>query len=122
MMKITERGWAGHFILGDRCLFRRNTLIENGDRRIVVSTVGCLRKEYNGKYTYDTIGAGGRTYETMAFEAIFEDGYWEADIEKGLSFDSNWQLKGFHRLSDAAANRMHENVVSELSGVIDDQD
>ncbi len=69
-IKRTERGWAGHFICGDRCRFRRNTLLEFGDVRIIVSTVGAMYVD--GKL--DSIGVD-RYYETMAFHAE-HDGQW----------------------------------------------
>ena len=65
--KITERGWAGHFICAARCNFRRNTLIESGDTRVVVSTVGALRLKED-RQGFSDLGCD-RTYETMAFRA-----------------------------------------------------
>jgi hypothetical protein len=65
-VKRTERGWGGYFICAKYCRFRRNTLLQYGDRRIVVSTVGNYHTQ-DGKL--ETIGAFGRYYETMAFEA-----------------------------------------------------
>ena len=64
---ITERGWAGHFICSDRCQFRRNTLIDFGKKKIIVSTVGLLRLERDDK-KFETVGYN-RFYETMALEA-----------------------------------------------------
>ena len=75
-VRVTERGWAGHFICADKCRFRRNTLLEYADKKWIVSTVGAmpqpeaLRKipEFCSENGFDTIGLN-RYYETMAFEA-----------------------------------------------------
>lgn len=116
MVKRTERGWAGHFICGDSCLFRRNTLIESGEDRIVVSTVGA----YRSKEQIEPIGAGGRYYETMAFKAKQEGPYFEADVSDQLSFESEWAIcaespDGLPDDVDNRADQMHEAVVAELT-------
>ena len=120
MAKRTERGWAGHFICGHSCLFRRNTLIESGEDMIVVSTVGA----YRSKGQIETIGAGGRFYETMAFKAKQEGPYFEADVSEQLSFESEWSIcaDSPEELPDDVDNRadqMHEAVVAELMAVIE---
>lgn len=118
-VKVTERGWAGHFIASSRCLFRRNTLLEYNDKKWVVSTVGAFR---NYKNKIDSIGHR-RWYETMAFEAKEEHGYIEADVEKEIFFDSEWGIwgdswkevcKNCNDTPDNVANDIHDKVVSEL--------
>ena len=118
-LKITERGWAGHFICADRCTFRRNTLLDFGRKKIIVSTVGMMRdNEKEGNF--DTIGTGGRYYETMAFQAKKEGPYWDIDVSKQINFQSEWAIcadsvKKLPLDADNKANDMHDAVVSELS-------
>lgn len=122
-VKITERGWAGHFICADRCLFHRNTLLEYADRKWIVSTVGNMRvfNHIAKKYEMDTIGYN-RWYETQAFVAESKKGYIDADVSHPISFDSEWGIFGRtleemlekYETPDNAANQLHENVVKEL--------
>ena len=109
-VKRTERGWAGHFICAQRCLFRRNTLLEAAEIRVVVSTVGLMQDNDDG---FREIGCN-RYYETMAFHALREqDRYWDADVSRQVSFDSNWAIDNLD--ADDKANDMHEAVVDELT-------
>ena len=118
-----ERGWAGHFVCSERCLFRRNTLLKYRNRRVIVSTVGMMRDGHGNGSGYDTIGIGGRYYETMAFEAKYEAPYWDADVTKRLSFNSEWAIcaESITKLpldADNLANEMHDKVVDEIAGVL----
>ena len=126
-VKVSERGWAGHFICADRCKFRRNTLLEYGDKKWIVSTVGAmpqseiLRKipEFCSENGFETIGLD-RYYETMVFEAQqvgnadSETVYWDANVSEPIDFDSNWAIGNCDFGTDLEANEMHENVVKEL--------
>jgi hypothetical protein len=120
-MKITERGWAGHFICADRCLFRRNTLIEGKNDNVVVSTVGGMRvRDGEG---LETIGAFGRYYETMVFGAKEEGGYIEANVSDERSFESKWAIcadtwQDLPDDVDNKANEMHEVVIKEFIELI----
>lgn len=126
-VKITERGWAGHFICADKCKFRRNSLLEYGDKKWIVSTVGAMpqsevmRKipEFCSENGFETIGLE-RYYETMAFEAkeCTEKGsdciYLDANVSEPIDFDSEWAIDHIDFGTDQEANDMHDAVVMEL--------
>jgi hypothetical protein len=110
----TERGWAGHFSLADQCLFRRNTLIEYGEKRVVVSTVGnCYPHHTKGELYY--IRPGDVVYETLVFLAEHRGGYWEADcleeLDAYLLHESEYETG----MGDLKANAMHEDMVRKFA-------
>lgn len=118
----TERGWAGHFISANQCMFRRNTLLECNGRKWVVSTVGNYIPDQ--RLTEPVAVGAGRWYETMAFEADIDSPYLDADVCSQISFDSQWGIFGnswkdvYRRCNgkpDLVANLMHEKVVEELT-------
>lgn len=117
MVTITERGWAGHFICADRCLFRRNTLIEGASDSVVVSTVGAMRLDRQPGIV--PIGASGRYYETMVFGARKYRMYVDADVSDERGFESAWAIcaESWEKLPDdvdTQANKMHDAVVAEF--------
>lgn len=129
-VKRTERGWCGHFIGGADCQYHRNTLLEYGDKKIVVSTIGRYVPERNRDFLnqfvcaveykmfgnniyFETVGAD-RYFETMAFGAYeSEDGYWDANAGERVLFSSNWQLD--RPDMEKEADEMHEAVVAEIT-------
>ena len=118
-VKITERGWPGHFICARNCVFRRNTLLEYGGRHWIVSTVGQMISSLTNKI--DSIGYN-RWYETMCFEAKLIDGYWDANVSKEIDINQDWGLwaESWEELVekypevDNVANEMHDKIVDEM--------
>lgn len=110
-VKRTERGWAGHFCCSYRCEYHRNTLLEYNGMKVVVSTVGRLRKDMFSD-TYEDLGYK-RYFETMAFMAKEDDKYNDADVDRELLFDAKWSLPSPDM--ELEADAMHEDVVTELS-------
>ena len=110
-VKRTERGWAGHFCCSYRCEYHRNTLLEYNGVKVVVSTIGRLRKDMVSRL-YEELGYK-RYFETMAFMADEDDIYNDADVERELSFDAKWSLPSPDM--ELEADAMHEDVVTELS-------
>jgi len=106
-MTRTERGWPGHCCCATKCRFRRNTLLEHGDTRVVVSTIG-------HRVDGEDIGSG-RHFETMAFHACQEDGYWEADVSRPVDFLGVQGMPWCGLPSDQLANEMHEAAIEEIS-------
>lgn len=112
-VKRTERGWAGHFICADRCLFRRNTLLEYNGQKVVVSTVGRMLNLKGDDF--ESIGFK-RHFETMAFVALENDKFNDMDVTKEVAFSSQWTLP--EPDMELEANEMHENVVKEITGYL----
>lgn len=111
-VKRTERGWPGHYVCAHQCLFRRNTLLEYNDIKIVVSSVG----NYIMPSKPNEISKIGPShyFETMAFHADYDDHrYYDADVSNSVSFDSPGSI-GIQDADDLA-NDMHETVVDEIS-------
>lgn len=123
MNKVTtiERGWPGHFICANLCLFRRNTLIEcrtknNGEICIVVSTVGLMQNSFYNREPatdkFEKIGVDAY-YETMAFHSKKGDTrYHDADVSRPVHFDLPDQVTELD--ADDKANTLHDAIVAEL--------
>lgn len=114
-VKRTERGWTGHFCCADRCLFRRNTLLEYNGLKVVISTVGRMLANPNDK-EFTPIGAFGRHFETRVWMAQEDDKYNDIDVDKPVSFESECDLP--EPDMELEANEMHENVVNEITGYL----
>lgn len=105
-----ERGWPGHFIGADRCIFRRNTLLTCGDIRVIVSSIG----DMIDPITNEIVMIGhNRYYETVVFNAHWTGKYWDIDVNVQLYFDSPWSVDDPE--GDDIANDYHEGVVSEMT-------
>lgn len=115
---VKERGWAGHFIMGHKCMYRRNTLVSGDNISVVVSTVGNM--VIDDKRGVEEVGHN-RIYETMVFVSTFENGYHEADVTKEVSnTTSNWCLskEELRNDSDNQADAMHDVMVEEVAELI----
>ena len=112
-IKRSERGWPGHFNGCRDCIFRRNTLLEFEDIKIVVSTVGNYIPRH--EETVEKTGLNNY-YETMAFHSDYKDIiYHDADIQKQIYFSSNCGINYYDTPTvDNDANEMHETVVVEI--------
>lgn len=121
-VKRTERGWIGHFFCGrghyisvDKLRFRRNTLLECGEDKIVVSTIG----DYVISGATETIGYSRTYYETKAFVAYKDGKYIQADMSYELDIESKKtiQAESPDELPDDVyniADVQHEAVVDEF--------
>ena len=108
-VKRTERGWAAHFIMADKCGFRRNTLLESPTDSVIISTVGAMF--INGQPK--EIGLD-RHYETMVFKAKMDGPYLDIDVAEEIMFDSPGAINHITPDVDNKANDMHEAVVAEF--------
>ena len=79
-------GYQAHFCCP--CEFHLTTLVSNGEKHIIISTVGRLPNLLqDSRYErYEPVGCG-RWFETEVYEAKKED-FWEIDVTKNLESKS----------------------------------
>lgn len=107
-IKVKERGWAGHFCCAHRCKYRRNTLVSDGTRHIIVSSVG------NMTINTDINEIGHRKYyETMVFRGIKEGPYIEAGVSLELTVSDDLKM-GIY--SDS-----YDDLPADVDNIMDDQ-
>ena len=106
-IKRIERGWAGHYCLGYKCLFHLNTLLVTNKYKIIISTIGNC---HIGKELIE-IGSD-RYYETMVFHAVQKQEFLEIDVDKEINTENNWAIDKPYQ--DNLANKMHETIVQEI--------
>lgn len=115
-VKVTYRGWPGHYIVAKDCIFRLNTLVEVGEIRYVVSTVGNLQPRVPIGSKIEKVGCD-YYYETMVFRAaLVEGGYWDQD--SGNPVLTKHCVEKITIDSDQKAQEMHEAAVGEIIGQI----
>lgn len=114
-VKITYRGWPGHYICADRCDFRLNTLIECEGDAIVISTVGGFRPSENSEWV--PIGHN-RYFETMVFRADgtkYQDADVTDEISVGSDLDLDWSISHVGDGVEIEANAMHKRIVDFIA-------
>ncbi len=114
-VKLTYRGWPGHFIMSHACVFHLNTLVECGSTRIIVNTVGNM--QLPGEKTVAEIGLD-RYYETMAFKAALKDGYWDQESGQEIPLNCITQVCHVGITADQEAQDMHLGAIAEIIGKI----
>ena len=98
-------------------MFRRNTLLQYGKKYVVVSTVGNMMMD--GKA--DSIGAGNRMYETMAFLSDPSDVlYHDINVSEQVYAPegTKWSIDHLKHETDAEANEMHEDYVAAIEKML----
>jgi hypothetical protein len=116
-VKITFRGWAGHFCASHKCLFKLNTLLEYEKKKIVVSTVGLylLTMNYDGdEQRFETLDIDGNYFETRAFWAYTKSKFNDINVKMPIYFDTD--LPRYKKPDmELKANEGHYKVIEELS-------
>jgi len=123
-VKITYRGWPGHYCEGHKCVFHLNTLLECKTRRYVVSTVGNIlrdRLDTRSELNYQALDFNTRYYETMIFGVKRDGVYWDARADRQVYTDDDlpWCVETLDHESDVRAQEVHEANVAWVKGKLE---
>jgi hypothetical protein len=128
-IKITERGWGGYVPYWYGCLYRRNTLIQRYDTKVVVATCGALAQKDGtlrplpGTYA-STVQKGlqGVYYMTGAFHPRWNEQYKEW-VSVGTTIplqcrtcitEPMMQLSDMDVMHDAAVDEVRQMFVQNI--------
>ena len=118
--RVTERGKLITYFSGSkRCLYRRNTLLEFRDIKLVISTLGNLTDLDNKLVCI----SGKSYYETRVFHALTDikrNSYRDIDPERKVKVNTITKINKPD--SDIKADQMHEKVIKELTYRLDKGD
>jgi hypothetical protein len=110
MLKITERGYAGHFCASSQCRYTRNTLVEFPDgHKIVLSAIG----NYCPNVLIERINSDSY-YEIMIFDAEYESPYWESNIGCQI-YEFRLIQETPVRGSDLVVDSFHDLIIQTLA-------
>lgn len=109
-VRRTEYGWIGYFCVAADCMFRRSTLLEYKDVKIIVFTIG----DYIHGHNVSEIDSG-TYYETKVLYVDQENvnnSYYVPDINKPIKTKCPSTISEMNKAMEA--NKMHEDIVEEI--------
>lgn len=123
MVHVIERGWSGYLQYFERCLFRRNTLLETSKGSVVVVSIGSMFSTYGEILPVEDSDV---YFKTEVFLTKTEGPYTEPDITAPLIIKSQHRITANKILDipydvDNQANEMHEGVVTEFIRILESE-
>lgn len=109
-VKVTERGWNSHYgqISGIHYQFHRNTLLEYGNKKWVVSTVGVDKDDMP---LHDNV----RVETLVGVATLSCNNTYEIDKNQPIKINSTkTTIKKDEDFSLIGANDMHDSIVMEM--------
>lgn len=115
-VKETYRGWQGHFCCP--CRYHLNTLLELGDTKIIVSTIG----NYVGNEKIPQWIGANRYFETLVFKAVKKGKFIDIDVSEELcEFDKAYFVQDgtiedeyFWQRQELSAEEGHREVIEKV--------